>query len=355
MVNPGFVYRLGPAIRRPGITEGDGGPVMEILPRKGAKEVDAVRTRASGIGLLLGKLLMVAGLLGAASCAQSTHSVKADEAANVPPTLQEIRVSGDGDDTRIEIVGNKKLKYTLYNIDAPPRGVIDFPVTEAPLVRTTVPRDSSLVTQIDIVKNETDGQTAARVIVKLARPVNFTAIADPTNEKMVVLTVKKTQARRVAASDGKNARSVRTPASTSTKKTRNRPASGRAKTASLAKPTPAVSSDNSMTLEDVNITSDGIEFDIKGVNDNFTYFKIKNPQRLVIDIFGADLGVVARQIAVNRFGIKSVRLGRHPDKVRIVFDPSRNLFPYCRIEVNKSTVKVLFKKEEREGAETSGG
>jgi hypothetical protein len=328
---------------------------MEILQRNRAKQEVTVLSRTSRIGLFVCKLFTVIGLLGAASCAQSKHSVKADDANDLPPTLKEITVLGDGDNTRIEILGNRNLPFRLYNVEAPPRGVVDFPLTEAPLVRTTIPRDSSLVTQIDVVKNETNGQTAARVIVKLARPVTFTAMTSPSNNKMVVLTVKKTQAGRVAASDGKKTGSTRTTASASTKKTRSRSVSGRAGTASLSKHAPAVSSDVAMTLEDVNITPEGIEFDIKGVNDNFTYFKIKNPQRLVIDIFGADLGVVPRQIAVDRFGIKSVRLGRHPDKVRIVFDPSKNLFPYCRIEVNKSSMKVLFRKKESERVGTSGG
>jgi hypothetical protein len=328
---------------------------METLQRKGAIVVDTTGTRISGIGLILCKFLMVAGLLGAASCAQNSHSVKADEANDLPPTLKEIIVSGDGDDTRIEIIGNKKLKYRLYNITAPPREVVDFPLTEAPLVRTTVPAESSLVTRVDIVKNETAGYPVARVIVKLARPVDFSASKDPSNEKMVVLTVKKPKASQAAASDRKKPTPARTSASASTKKARTRPASGRTKTASLSKQSPAVSSDVTMTLEDVNFTPDGIEFDIKGVADNFTYFKTKNPQRLVIDIFGADLGVVARKIAVNKFGVKSVRLGSHPDKVRIVFDPSQNLFPYCRIEVNKTGVKVLFHKEEKGKAEATGG
>src|SRR3990172_5495879 len=110
---------------------------MEILQSKEAKKMETVRTRTPEIGLFLCKLLMVSGFLCAASCTQSTRSVKAAEENKLPPTLQEIRVTGDGDDTRIEIRGNKKLKYTLYNVASPPRGVIDFPLTEAPLVKTT--------------------------------------------------------------------------------------------------------------------------------------------------------------------------------------------------------------------------
>jgi hypothetical protein len=61
-------------------------------------------------------------------------------------------------------------------------------------------------------------------------------------------------------------------------------------------------------------------------------------------IFGASLGL-SEQITINKFGVKSIRVGTHPDKVRIVFDPSRKIFPHCRIEVNNSGLKVLFKKE----------
>lgn len=53
---------------------------------------------------------------------------------------------------------------------------------------------------------------------------------------------------------------------------------------------------------------------------DFSTFFLENPKRMILDVPGDWAPKGAREMAVATHGLKSVRLGRHPDKLRVVFD-----------------------------------
>lgn len=53
-------------------------------------------------------------------------------------------------------------------------------------------------------------------------------------------------------------------------------------------------------------------------------FKLKKPNRLVVDIAGLKCPDGEKEIKINRLGIRRARIGSYPDKTRIVFDIDGN-------------------------------
>jgi type IV pilus assembly protein PilQ len=99
-----------------------------------------------------------------------------------------------------------------------------------------------------------------------------------------------------------------------------------------------------LTIYKVNVIRNGVEIVVRGVNNNFKLFELGGPKRLVLDIFGAKSAVENTLVPVNSFGIKTIRLGSHPQKVRIVFDASGKVFPAYRVELDDLGMKLLFDK-----------
>ncbi len=99
------------------------------------------------------------------------------------------------------------------------------------------------------------------------------------------------------------------------------------------------------TIYGINFIQNGIAIALNGFNDdNLKFFKLTGPQRLVVEVFGVKNSLERNLIPVNRFGIKRVRIGTYPYKVRLVFDASNNVFPACRIMTDNHGIQVLFNK-----------
>lgn len=335
------------------------------------------------------KLLTVLCLLGFAGCAQSAYSVKSNGLTEGKAVLQEIKVSGEGSDTRVEISANKPLTYTHYKIAEPPRAVIDLSLTDPGSIKSPVEINSSIIKQIEVIKNESAGGPFTRIIMKLARNVEFSASTDPSNKNKLILSVAKHQEdQQVAVPNKKETNPVKTADSLPVKKssepltsvtTGNKdeklmskkssdiktPSSNTVNPSAEIKPleapmppvhgekpqvksdTPAVDSSVKI-INGLNIVPDGIEVTANGDIDIFKHFKLAKPQRLVIDLFEVKTSIARNVIPIRKFGIINARLGIYPEKVRIVFDSTRKTFPPYKIEKTGNGLKVIFSEVSKE-------
>jgi type IV pilus assembly protein PilQ len=75
----------------------------------------------------------------------------------------------------------------------------------------------------------------------------------------------------------------------------------------------------------VNIITDG------EVGD-FNAFTLEKPKRIVLDLWSLQKLYPQNQLTVNSQGISRIRLGKHPNKLRMVFDVSANQFPSFNFE-----------------------
>jgi type IV pilus assembly protein PilQ len=100
--------------------------------------------------------------------------------------------------------------------------------------------------------------------------------------------------------------------------------------------------DGQKILTAIDVQQDGVDIMVSGAADNFKTFKMTKPDRIVVDIFGARSSIKAQSVDVNSFGVSRVRIGITPDKVRLVFDPLKDLLPEYQIAKSEKGLKVSF-------------
>ncbi|HWI40764.1 MAG TPA: AMIN domain-containing protein [Verrucomicrobiae bacterium] len=71
-------------------------------------------------------------------------------------------------------------------------------------------------------------------------------------------------------------------------------------------------------------------------------FKLTAPARLVIDIAGAEAQAPENFLAVNAAGVSSVRIGRYPDKVRVVIDATGGTVPQAKVSETPNGLRITF-------------
>ena len=79
--------------------------------------------------------------------------------------------------------------------------------------------------------------------------------------------------------------------------------------------------------------NDFITFNIiaDGRLENYNSFKLDSPARLVLDIWGVGSRYPQKSIKMKNPFVKAVRIGQHPDKLRLVFDSSKPKLPPYQI------------------------
>lgn len=87
-----------------------------------------------------------------------------------------------------------------------------------------------------------------------------------------------------------------------------------------------------------------------GIIENYNYFKLESPPRLVLDILNTKIQYPKKSFIIKNPFIKEVRIGRHSDKIRFVFVSLKSKLPPFQIDQNdgKLTVSIGKVKERSE-------
>lgn len=290
------------------------------------------------------KLLVLLALFLVPGCAQNSYSVKGDNATSSDMVvLRDITVSGEGNATKLVITADKPLTYTSYSLSEPFRTVIDLSQADPGTVVAPQPGPGSLIKKIDLVNTELSGGSLVRITVETTQEVDFIVAADPSDSTILTLTAPEAAAPVATATDAASqGAGVETEKSVAVESVVENsikeevvtpvaqpdvatPAEDVAKAESL----PAVSEPTFLGLD---VTSSAIVIQTGKAIDKYKYFLLSKPQRLVVDVFDVKNAVTAKSLPVNRFGIDNARIGTYPDKVRIVFDSSKPVFPTFAID-----------------------
>lgn len=94
----------------------------------------------------------------------------------------------------------------------------------------------------------------------------------------------------------------------------------------------------------VNVTGNAIEITGDDVRTaKFKVMKLEKPERIAIDITGADSALVGKKIAIDKHGISKARVGRNKRFLRIVLDSRLAAFPAYEIKQTETGISVEFK------------
>lgn len=297
------------------------------------------------------KFLVVFSLVLLGGCAENSYTVQkgmtdAVEAA----TLREIRVSGDGAASKIEIEADRPLTYTSYSDKDPRRLVLDISNAEPGSVKVPQLEPSFLVKKIDVSKSELTAGSLVRITMEAADDVDYAVNSNPANMSVVTVTASPKQKTEPSSAPQASVAGTSStePVAVAAEKKDTETA---APVAAAVKPdqektagnteAPATTSGNAKThsLTGLEVVSDGIDIRTNAPVQKFRYFNMSNPQRLVVDLFGFK-NTLGRSVKLDAFGIDTARIGSYAEKTRIVFDSKESAFPKYTLEKSAAGLKL---------------
>jgi AMIN domain-containing protein len=279
---------------------------------------------------MVGKKLLLAFI---AACSLSDPSViQAEEAL---PVIKGIRVIRTGDTVGVEISADRNLEYTCYKMPQLLKVVVDLPMTEPGRPDTVFKVESTMISAIKLRKKSINDVMVTRIAVDLIEDADFVAQSDPSDRKKVTVFLRKAALPSPAGATTASRDEAGIPT----------PPPGKNPVAHVAsRPPPAAQGAvRPATVSQVNFGADAIEIRIVGIIGAFKTLSLGNPQRLVIDIPGAESTIRSISVPPNNFGILKARIGSREGTMRLVFDAGQTPLPDHDVLQTESGLKVLFR------------
>ena len=219
----------------------------------------------------------------------------------IPKRINEILISDDNETWNCTITGNQSLTFTAINQVSPTGLLLYFPDTTLDFAGTvTIPPDNEILSAVEASAINSRDKNNARILILLKRDRPYELSPDGQGLK---ISFPKTTARQ--EDPGVNIDSA------AANKNENKgdmevPVAGRLMSVT------ATPLKNHMII---NVHADGTIFDYQS-------FAIKNPARIVFDIFNLKGVPDAREqiISVASNWVKQIRYFAYADKIRLVLD-----------------------------------
>jgi type IV pilus assembly protein PilQ len=230
--------------------------------------------------------------------------------------IQKITFAEEENYTRIHIEGSETMAPPFYKLLTDPlRIAIDVPNIDLKQIKGPIKVENGTIGEILTTQYDDKG----RIEIGLTQVANYNISKEDKNLIIDIEKVKK-------AAEGKEAKRGEEVVKEKEEK-------------------PPAAKELSKAKEIVNFSieskKDFIVFHIIGDGkiENFNAFKLDAPARLVLDIWGVDTRYPQKSIKPKNPFIKLVRIGQHPDKLRLVFDSlNPQLAPY---QVNAIENKLI--------------
>lgn len=288
-------------------------------------------------------ILGVAFLCFANSCAINNTSLqvpKPDTPAEVAKVsiIQKISFIEEENYTRIHIEGSETLASPFYKLLPDPlRIVIDVPNIDLKQIKEPIKIDNGTIG--DVLPTQYDDK--GRIEIGLTQMANYNISKEDKNLIIDIEKVKRTAEanevkEEIKEEDIAEGKGIKISPAELKKEETLQPQP--VVTASLPESVRKAKAIIKFLLEE---KKDFIIFNIvaDGRLGNYNSFKLDSPSRLVLDIFEVGTRYPQKSLKIKNPFIKEVRIGRHPDKLRVVFDSLKpNLPPY---QINRIDDKLV--------------
>jgi type IV pilus assembly protein PilQ len=257
-------------------------------------------------------------------------AVSAEESGGVPTVL--IRTQ--------EPVG---YRYTVYDSTDPLRVVIDFPNMDVTAVAASTKVDLSPLQEVRVSSFDLTSGRLGRVELLLGEKVGYN-VALAGNEFRVTFgpvagapPVTPAPVAAEATAPGTAAESAAAPPQAAA------PPPEAAAAAAAATEAPAVSEPVKPASKVVAVEMRPNRADIvtDGRVEQYQYFVLKAPPRLVVDISGVKPAFKEKAFKAGQ-GLSQVRVGAYPDKTRFVFDAAGSALPRHSVGKREGSVVVSW-------------
>jgi type IV pilus assembly protein PilQ len=251
--------------------------------------------------------------------------VPASSAWGAVQAISRVEVQEQDGLTRIVLHGAKDPVYTAFMLSSPPRLLLDLPDIVFDGVATPIKVENGLVGEITLgaFGDPRNSPSMARMSVGLVGNAEYEVI--PNGDQVVVeIRASGTAKPKVAKAEPQKAAPV--------KKQATPKANAPAKVAKAAATTPVkkakaskrrVSKRKASQPSKITRVVPGkgfVDIHADGPMDNVDSFIVHNPERLVVDFWAAKNAEPRKTIPASGSVVSQVRVGQHPDKVRVVLD-----------------------------------
>jgi len=290
---------------------------------------------------LLSMFSLILFCLFAVSCATVTEPVVAPQGEPTPevaraPSIMEISFAEGEGSTKVHIEATEPFDPPYYKVASnPPRILIDLPKIDVSEIKEPVRIENGTISEILTTQYDDKG----RIEIGLLQMTNYNL-----SREGKVLTIDIEKRRKAAeAKEAKAEESVPKREEPAARKEEIAPPVVESKKEGVSSSQPSsVQPPTSSSLQrlnparevlDVALDQNGdlVRFNIlaDGQLGNYNFFKMESPARLVVDLWEVDTRYPQRSIKISNPFIREVRMGRHPDKLRLVFDSLKpQLAPY---------------------------
>jgi type IV pilus assembly protein PilQ len=230
----------------------------------------------------------------------------------------------DGDGyTRILLRGAQDATYTAFVREDPPRLIVELPGAVFEGVSTPIPVGNDLVQDVTLgaFGNPGSDQSMARVSIALTRVADYEVV--PEGDVIAIQLRPKAEITTAAAEPSPldEAPAASEPAAAAPAEPAAEQSHADAEAAPTpAAPVPAPARAAVSRITEVRWQDGAVQVMAEGAIDNHDSFALANPDRIVVDFFGAKSAVGKDAMKWEGAAVKSARIGQHADKVRLVLD-----------------------------------
>lgn len=323
-----------------------------------------VRTLArAGVGAGVALLIVMI------ACA-TTHAPSRKEAS---PTLSGVKVESGDQGTVISLQGIAHPVFDASKQDQPPQVVVELPNVSSNNVPAVTPVHDGVVDEVEVSPTHgVHGKLGTKVLISLAAPATYETVpgGDGLQVRIQGSAAATASTAGPAAADSAMAAKPATatdpwaaPAGKSPAATSDAAKSGKSASAATdqKKATPVAEAQSGPTptpakqmapmppakhLLAVSTTAaaKGLRVELKadGPIGQEKHFVLEHPLRLVVDLPGLKSEMKSPHMAVKSSLVKSIRVGQHPDKVRIVVDGAKGVKSFGKPQVETAPQGMLL-------------
>jgi type IV pilus assembly protein PilQ len=232
-----------------------------------------------------------------------------DRVSTETQQLLDIQVVDQDDTMGIYLVGSNSMTYTAFKAIDPLRLVLDLPNTETEIESSPLAVENEIIGKIETMMLAQEPQPMTRVEIGLNQETPYEIVQE---KNQIVVQFQQTAAV-VATEPAPEAKGVFFQTETT-------PEMG-------AAATPAASGEISRPAGKITAIQPityGEELKVYIIGDGsitkYNLFTLTDPARVVLDLMGVELAAGKANVPPSDPLVKGIRMGTHPDKVRIVFD-----------------------------------
>ena len=288
-------------------------------------------------------------------------------------TITNISVSDSENAVVITLTGQGRPTYTAFKLNDPARIVLDLAQTDVSAVAAPVQVGNGFVSQVTASQMSEQNKDIGRIEIGLLNPLDYDAKSDGND--MVIQVFKAAPAAEAPASLGDNlelpplegeipplaeapaemgpSASPAPGAEVGPEPIAPEAAPAPEEVPMLAEAAPAPVTPEAALATATGIATKILDFKItpqtgsteiqvvgNGEIKDYSAFKLDNPPRFVVDIMDIGNLYPATEIPVSSPELKMIRVGQHPDKVRLVFEPANGGVP--PYQVNRQENRLVI-------------